>query len=77
MGELTSGGRKRLKDSDFALPGRRYPIHDKAHAKNALARVAQHGSAGEKKKVRGKVYARYPGLKMNSEIRKRAGRGSG
>lgn len=74
MGELTSRGRKRLKDSDFALPGRRYPIHDKAHARNALARVSQHGTAEEKRTVRKKVYARYPSLKMNSEIRKRAGR---
>lgn len=40
--ELNGGARKRLSDSDFALPEKRkYPIHDKAHVRNALARAAQ------------------------------------
>jgi len=55
MGKLTSRGRKSIKSKNFALPGRRYPIHDIAHARNALARVAQHGTAREKKIVRSKV----------------------
>ena len=37
--------RKKLDKAAFALPGKRkYPIPDKAHARNALARVAQHGN---------------------------------
>ena len=60
MAKLTARGRKRLKKTSFALPGRRYPIHDKAHARNALARVAQNGSASEKKRVRAAVHRRYP-----------------
>lgn len=50
----------------FAIPERRaYPIHDISHARNALARVAQHGTASEKARVRAAVYARYPSIKRN------------
>lgn len=39
---LSSAARNRLSESDFALPSKRkYPIHDKAHVRNALARAAQ------------------------------------
>ena len=62
MAKLSSRGRKSVKASNFALPGKRYPIHDRAHAANALARVTQHGSSAEKAKVRSKVCARYPSL---------------
>jgi len=61
-GTLTAAARKKRPDSDFALPDRRYPIHDEAHARNALARVSQHGSADEKKKVRAAVKRRYPNI---------------
>ena len=55
--------RKKLSKKSFALPGKRkYPIPDKAHARNALARVAQHGSPAEKKKVKAAVKKRYPSL---------------
>jgi hypothetical protein len=63
MSRLTAKGRKRLKKSSFALPGRKYPIFDKAHARNALARVAQHGTPSQKKRVRAKVYKKYPSLR--------------
>jgi hypothetical protein len=57
--------RKRMKSSSFALPGKRkYLIHDKAHARNALARVAQHGSPADIKKVRSAVRKRYPSIKV-------------
>lgn len=55
--------RKRMKSSSFAIPKKRkYPIHDKAHARNALARVSQHGSSAEKAKVRRAVKSRYPSI---------------
>lgn len=60
--ELTTKGRDRLDDSSFALPGRRYPIHDAAHARNALARVAQHGTPAEQEKVRAAVHRRFPDI---------------
>jgi hypothetical protein len=55
--------RKKLSKKSFALPGKRkYPIPDKAHARNALARVAQHGTPAEKQKVRAAVKKRFPSL---------------
>lgn len=60
--QLSAKGRKKLKDTSFALPGRRYPIHDASHARNALARVAQHGSPAEQKKVRAAVHRRFPNI---------------
>jgi len=56
MSKLTTATRKRLQPSDFALPGGRFPIEDKAHARDAKARASQSYnagrlSAGEKAKV--------------------------
>ena len=59
---LTSKTRAKLPSSAFALPGGRYPIHDEAHARNALSRVAQHGTPEEQKKVRAAVKRRYPNI---------------
>jgi hypothetical protein len=67
MARLTSKGRKRLKSSSFALRGKRkYPIHDKVHARNALARVSAHGTTAEKKTVRAAVRRRFPSIKVSS-----------
>lgn len=64
MAILTSKQRKRLKSTTFALPKeRKYPLTDLTHARNALARVAQHGTPEEKKKVKAAVYKKYPSLK--------------
>lgn len=62
MSKLTSKGRKRIKGKNFALPGRKYPIHDISHARNALARVSQHGTSAQKKKVRAAVCRKYKSL---------------
>lgn len=63
MSELTTKGRKRLKTSSFAIPEKHaYPIHDLAHARNALARVAQHGTPEEKRRVRAAVKRKYPSI---------------
>ncbi len=67
MAELTAKKRNALPDSAFALPGRRYPIHDEAHAQNALVRVSQHGTPEEKKKVRAAVHRRYPNMGKEPE----------
>lgn len=64
-GKLSSKKRNSLPEDDFALPGRRYPVNDKNHARNALARVSQHGSPEEKARVRAKVHRKYPGIKEN------------
>jgi len=63
MAELTARKRKGLARTSFAIPERRaYPIHDKAHARNALARVAQHGTPAEKRRVRAAVARKFPGI---------------
>jgi hypothetical protein len=62
MAKLTTKGRDAIKAKNFALPGRRYPIEDASHARNALARVSQHGDSEEKTEVRAKVHAKYPGM---------------
>lgn len=61
-GRLTAAERHAMPKSEFALPGERYPINDKAHARNALARVSQHGTSEEKAKVRAKVHRKYPDI---------------
>lgn len=63
MAKLTARGRKNLPKSSFAEPGKRaYPIPDKTHAQNALARVSQFGSSSEKQKVRAAVHRRFPDM---------------
>jgi hypothetical protein len=62
MAKLTTATRKRIPAREFALPGRRYPIEDRTHARNALARVSQDGTPAEKAAVRRKVHSRYPDI---------------
>jgi hypothetical protein len=71
-GRLTAHQRQKMPSSKFALPGKgtgpsgkgagSYPIENPSHARNALARVAQHGSPEEQAKVRAAVHRRYPGI---------------
>lgn len=69
MAKLSGKRRKALPKSSFALPGsKRYPIHDKSHARNALARSSGKPEAST---VRKKVYAKYPDLKPKAKRRKR------
>jgi len=72
MADLTARERQKLPKRDFALPGRgegkkgagagSYPIPDKSHARNALARVSQHGTAAEKATVRAAVKRKFPSI---------------
>lgn len=62
MAVLTAKTRNALPSGSFALPGRRYPIHDRSHAANALSRVSQNGSPSEKATVRAAVHRKYPGI---------------
>ncbi len=57
---LSAAARKNLPSSAFVFPkDRRYPIHDKSHAANALARSSGKPEEG---KVRAAVCRRYPDL---------------
>jgi hypothetical protein len=72
MARLSARQRQALPSKSFALPGRgegpggkgagSYPIPDLSHARNALARVSQHGTPAEKATVRRKVAQKFPGI---------------
>ena len=74
MAVLTTKQRKALPKSSFAVPAKApgrgsYPVPDPAHARAALQRASQFGSAEVKAKVRAKVKKKFPGIKQS-----RAGR---
>jgi|TARA_B110000014_G_scaffold226813_1_gene186314 hypothetical protein len=64
MAKLTAAKRKAIPSKDFAGPDRSYPINDASHARNALARVSQHGTPALKSRVRSAVKRKYPGIKQ-------------
>lgn len=68
MAKLTTKSRNALSEGAFALPGRRYPINDPSHARNALARVSQHGSSSEKSRVRAAVHRKFPSIGHPSQM---------
>src|SRR3990170_4269960 len=68
-GKITTAGRRALRRGQFALPDGdrpgvegRYPIDTPERGRNALARVAQHGSSAEKSRVRAAVRRKYPSI---------------
>lgn len=61
MAKLTAKTRNAIPDKEFAGPARSYPIEDRSHAQNALARVANKSPA-LKARVQAKVKAKYPGM---------------
>lgn len=63
-----------MASSKFALPGKRYPVNDAKHARNALARVAQHGTPSEKAKVRAAVKRRFPGIAVSGAKSRKRGK---
>ena len=76
MAKMTYQQKKRLPDSAFALSGRRFPIHDEAHARNALARGHQsmdkgNLSAAEFATLIRKVQAKYPNIEVSPELLRR------
>lgn len=66
----TKAGRAKMSPSSFALPGKKYRIDDAAHARNALARVAQSGTPKQKAAVRKAVARKYPSIKVGGVKRK-------
>ncbi len=71
MARLTTKARKKLPAKSFVFPkGRRFPINDRSHARNALARVSQFGSSAEKATVRAKVKRKFPGIKQGKSTKR-------
>ena len=67
MTKLSTKARNRLSASAFAGPDRSYPIEDKAHARNALARAAQHASPELQAKIKAKVRRKFPNIAVEGE----------
>lgn len=61
MTKLTTERRDEIPGGEFALPGRRYPIHDESHARAALS-MAHYASPAEQAEIRAKVHAKFPGI---------------
>jgi hypothetical protein len=60
MAKLTYKARENLGAGAFVFPkDRRYPIHDRAHARNALARAS---GKSEESAVKRAVHSRYPDI---------------
>ena len=73
-GKITTAGRRGLKKGQFALPDGdrpgvkgKYPIDTVGRARNALARVSQHGTSTEKRKVRAAVKRKFPSIGVSPE----------
>lgn len=67
MAKLTSSARNKLPASTFAGPDRSYPIEDASHARNALARAAQHASSELQSKIKAKVRRKFPNIRVEGE----------
>lgn len=64
MAKLTAKTRKAIPTKDFAGPDRTYPIEDRAHARNALARAS--GKPVEAR-VRAAVHRKYPSMEEHAD----------
>jgi len=60
--KLSTKERNALNTSQFALPGRKYPMYDANHARNALARASEFASPAEKARIRAAVHRKFPGI---------------
>lgn len=72
MAKLTTATRSAIPGQDFALPGRRYPIEDASHARNALSRVSANGTPAEQSMVRSKVKSKFTGIGKKKAPKKKA-----
>lgn len=63
MTKLTAARRNDLPSKDFAVPSERaYPIFDRAHGANALARASQNATPELKAKITAAVHRKYPDM---------------
>jgi hypothetical protein len=72
MSKLTTEQRKNLSKSSFVFPKKApehgsYPIPDRSHAQNALARAVQSSSPAIIAAVRAKVKKKFPGMQQGGK----------
>lgn len=70
MAKLTARARKAIPASEFAGPDRSYPINDRSHARNALARSSQFASPSLRARIRAKVKRKYPDMEVEGDMAK-------
>lgn len=68
MTKLTAAARRKIPQKNFAVPSKApksgsYPIPDRSHAQNALARSAGKAVAA---KVRAAVHRKFPTMKISA-----------
>jgi hypothetical protein len=64
----TKAGRAAMAPGSFALPAQKaYRLDDLPHARNALTRVAQHGTPAEQAKVKAAVRKKYPSIAVGGK----------
>lgn len=78
---VTAKKRESLKPSEFGVPSKakgeakkqsgNYPIDTPARARNALARVSQHGTSSEQAQVRRRVAKKYPSIDVSGKKEKK------
>jgi hypothetical protein len=72
---ISAKKRRSLPRSAFGVPSKRkYPLDTRKRARNALARVSQHGTAAQKKAVRAKVRRKYPSITVAGTTKRRGTR---
>jgi hypothetical protein len=65
---ISAARRKRLPKSSFGLPEKDgYPLDTIGRARNALSRAAQNASPAEQARIKRKVKARYPSIKVGGK----------
>jgi hypothetical protein len=62
MAILKSAARKKLPNSEFAGPGRSYPIPDANHGRAALS-MLHNAPPAEQQTIKAKVKRKFPGIK--------------
>lgn len=70
MAKLTAAARKHISKSKFGVPSKApasgsYPMPDRSHAVNAMARAS---GKGVEAKVRAKAHRLYPGLGKTAKL---------
>ena len=69
MSKLTTKERKKIPEGEFAGPDRSYPIEDRNHARNALARASGKPIEG---RIRAAVHRKYPDIGKKDHGKKRS-----
>lgn len=70
MAKLSAAGRKALKPSQFALPGKKaFPLNDANHGRAALSDL-HNASPAEQQTIKAKVHAKFPAIGAGKRMMK-------